>query len=1188
MASACSGLLWAAAVAAVTVALCAWEVTAGPALLKNGGYDGVIVAIDDSVPADNCRAILNNLEISLAGASQFLHAALEGRAYLRTVTVLLPDAWADSCSPRYVTTSSGETADIRVSVPHPVFGDSTWTQQSQGCGQPGDFIYLSYRQLLEGKNLARSLVREWTKYRYGVFDETGYHGDSVYPTCYYGDQNKSKVTGCSDLPIADMGICDDPNLVYNTSNMVHADAKSSIMFASESPHITKFCDSQTHNKHAPTKHNLICERRSVMDVILQHPDFINSVGDASVMTNTTPSVLYKKRKLTRYVLVVEETMAMHVRESWVFLRTAVRKWLVYDLPANTEVGLVLCNETASNRVHRLSELTSVTTRDFLAATIPYTPGESHSAGCLHCGVREALDMLKDRATIAGPASSVVIIIAPGMDHVTELNALLPRAVSFGVRLVTINYPNIARSAPLNSLAHATGGEAFTVQEQRYNMATSYVTTYFKLANILFSIASQYYEGRPGVMPIEVHRRELSDDGRSSVTGSFVLEESLGEPAQFNVYTHNSEMPLIRRMSLTSPSQIVYSRRSDSLLSFKMLTLPANLNETGTWTYEIERFPGNPQPHFVQVMATPRTRSSLVVRARAWTSEGKTPLILYTEVKRGDYPVLGARVEVIATYPGKNGSGAHRDKFELLDTGSGDPDITKGDGVYSRYFTAQAEGMYTFEISVMDNGNTAYSWQDIAVSEPYSECCGSVVPTPAVQPLSPFQRILPPTSAVFGPEDISIDPILGRIGDLRARIIPTDLKARLTWTAPDVGSTPVSHYEIRYAHSLSDIIEHYDSVGQIWNYGTPFPLTPGSETTFTLDFTRNPSLLDLPLYIRMRAFAESIDGPASGPISNWVYVMVPSPPPPPPPPTTLPTSTFDISSWPNENTDAASVLPGIAQAENFGLELILPIVGGLALLTICLIVYCYICILRRRHGNSDKKQKGKDKHTSNGKQQVTSPSTPVTIMPSSPGNISNGNSNNSIAPPPQPDSMPPQYEATISEEKKRFSVSQLQQEEQMLQQQHEQLLQQQRDMTPHVVALPSTNSVSGISTISNGGSNTITRGGRTLSPYQSWTASQLLHEHERRHSPYGGRADEEVTSGNGGNQMPPPVPPLPAYTASNNAVYSSGPIYGVHPGTFSTSAGYHRNGSLVPFNPSLQGSLSSVSSGDRKKRNVTMV
>lgn len=47
-----------------------------------------------------------------------------------------------------------------------------------------------------------------------------------------------------------------------------------------------------------------------------------------------------------------------------------------------------------------------------------------------------------------------------------------------------------------------------------------------------------------------------------------------------------------------------------------------------------------------------------------------PVVLYAEVKRGDWPVLGARVEVIVTKRTGNDSSRYRERFELLDSGSG--------------------------------------------------------------------------------------------------------------------------------------------------------------------------------------------------------------------------------------------------------------------------------------------------------------------------------------------------------------------------------------------------------------------------------------------------------------------------------------------------------------------------------------
>lgn len=49
-----------------------------------------------------------------------------------------------------------------------------------------------------------SLVKEFAKYRYGVFEEQGYFNDPVYPLCFK-DGDTVKITGCSDFQINDNG-----------------------------------------------------------------------------------------------------------------------------------------------------------------------------------------------------------------------------------------------------------------------------------------------------------------------------------------------------------------------------------------------------------------------------------------------------------------------------------------------------------------------------------------------------------------------------------------------------------------------------------------------------------------------------------------------------------------------------------------------------------------------------------------------------------------------------------------------------------------------------------------------------------------------------------------------------------------------------------------------------------------------
>lgn len=404
-------------------------------------------------------------------------------------------------------------------------------------------------------------------------------------------------------------ICEDPlNKNINISDLIDSKARTSIMFGAESPSVSMFCDEGNHDKYAPTKHNFMCDRRSTLDVILQHKDFLTQdhrLSDGEKITNTTPSFTYVKPTVTRYVLVIEDTQEMLIRESWTYLRNAIRKWAVYDLPSNAEVALIMVNETGATVLLQPTPLANQTAGDVVASNIPYTPGDSRTAACLHCALTDAVAMLKD-STNRGPASSVVILVSSGMESVGVDKAIeqARTAAEHGIRIATINYPGVLRQLPLDVLAKETGGPYYTVYERKQNIDTSLLTTYFQLTNVMYDITTRFYEGEKSDMPIEIHRRELIDDGRNSITGSFVLDENMGEPARFSLFTHNVETPLIRSVTLWSPSQTQYTRRSDRMLGVKIITLAAPISEAGTWTYRIERWAGNPQPHYVQVMATP--------------------------------------------------------------------------------------------------------------------------------------------------------------------------------------------------------------------------------------------------------------------------------------------------------------------------------------------------------------------------------------------------------------------------------------------------------------------------------------------------------------------------------------------------------------------------------------------------------
>lgn len=190
----------------------------------------------------------------------------------------------------------------------------------------------------------------------------------------------------------------------------------------------------------------------------------------------------------------------------------------------------------------------------------------------------------------------------------------------------------------------------------------------------------------------------------------------------------------------------------------------------------------------------------------------------------------------------------------------------------------------------------------------------------------------------------------------------------------------------------------------------------------------------------------------------------------------------------------------------------------------------------------------------------------------------------------------QYQEQYGEDKRRrYSVLQTPEEAYIISQARN-IGQQQRP--PSNLSMPAYNQQPPgyiVSQIANGTTGRI----RTLSPFQSWTASQLLHEHERRNSPYGEKMDsservDDINRHNGPQfQLPPPVPPLPAGVYNGEPAYGQN-LYGGDGAVRSSVSGINSSPNYAGYirstiNPSLQGSLSSVNSGDiRKKRNVTMV
>jgi hypothetical protein len=93
-----------------------------------------------------------------------------------------------------------------------------------------------------------------------------------------------------------------------------------------------------------SRHHSLCRGQTPKNVILAHPDF-HSLR-SPVINFTVPRFSVTRLASPRYVIVLENSQTMNMRDHWDFIRTASKKFIVHDLPDAAMVGLVLFNEQA--------------------------------------------------------------------------------------------------------------------------------------------------------------------------------------------------------------------------------------------------------------------------------------------------------------------------------------------------------------------------------------------------------------------------------------------------------------------------------------------------------------------------------------------------------------------------------------------------------------------------------------------------------------------------------------------------------------------------------------------------------------------------------------------------------------------------------------------------------------------------
>jgi hypothetical protein len=338
-------------------------------------------------------------------------------------------------------------------------------------------------------------------------------------------------------------------------------------------------------------------------------------------------------------------------------------------------------------------------------------------------------------------------------------------------------------------------------------------------------------------------------------GSFSVESSLSLDLWVHVLIEDSTD--IHVFEIQSPSGQIFSfPKYDAGLVYFSLRGP---RETGVWSYRIRLYAGS------------ATRSMLLecwaaggadqVNLATWSrvaeeGEGRAgsppPAFLYARLEQAGLPVLSA--QVTALVHGPPGSEPPVNVIQLVDDGAGYPDITRGDGIYSAYFTQfslEAAGLYSLEVEA-DNNGTAGVLNVRRSETPPADCCGSSLPTSPVVPLESFRRFSTAPAFYYAPSAWSVGGNRtggqtqqrdlfppNRISDFRlANYFNNSLFVTLAWTAPGdnlTGGGPTFRYEIRCFTDRSALSEvNFAEQGILVHASlVPSPGDPGTEQRSTV-------------------------------------------------------------------------------------------------------------------------------------------------------------------------------------------------------------------------------------------------------------------------------------------------------------------------------------------------------------------
>eukprot|EP00090_Calanus_glacialis_P035817 TRINITY_DN6109_c0_g1_i2.p1 TRINITY_DN6109_c0_g1~~TRINITY_DN6109_c0_g1_i2.p1 ORF type:complete len:1093 (+),score=204.46 TRINITY_DN6109_c0_g1_i2:1-3279(+) len=791
--------------------------------LQVEGID-LTVKIYQDIPKHLCGRALANLEALLTSSSYLLQQHTSSP--INTISIILPPTLVKTACTANITLNKlqKEPVDILLTDRDPVFGSSPFSVQHGGCGERGRHVILPLDSLVQGENVTDDTIQQLSSslvsHLYGVFPTHGYSNDSRYPQSYEVGEVVLDNAGCS--------------------------LKNKL-----------FCTPELYDRETPTKQNLLCNNKSPMEIVSQHP--LNTHASSNSTAGTplfTPSFRYVSHQTTLYILVLDRSAQMGERGRWTNLHNSLHGFIT-TLSAHDELAVVTYASQARTNLHP----TTVTDQNKkgLHGRIP-AKASSENSSCHSCGIKRALGLVSESS-----ADLTVIVLVKASDSSDDVSEDIGEATEH--KAVSIYGLLVGES----SVKDTEKMKIYSISDYTANQQTQFSDALQAVANDISGDEKGY---------LKFYENEMRNVTNRIIQGKFTVEESVRSNMKVILNTKFKEN--IEHFELISPSgkenKFPLVERGSIYFDFE------SESETGIWTFKIAlvNAPSIPFPKLTVSSYAMKTLP-VTVQLKSWSnvrgassSQISEPVLLYAEVMQGSLPVSGAEVVAKIGRPGG-------DTIEVIltDTGTGYPDITAGDGIYSAYFTSFSaqRGLYGVTVTASDGSGSARI--PTVSSGTAEECCGSSYPTVSTIPTPPFKRIFMGPSFYVSqgaqffikdgiPEMRDIFPP-ARITDLHVeKHIENSLQVQLSWTAPggDFAEGKAAAYEIRYSSNKTQLYDQDFKMMAIPGIETSIP-HPGESGE--IQFTKvQPPLPNEVFYYGL----VSIDQAGNrSPVSNLAAVFV---------------------------------------------------------------------------------------------------------------------------------------------------------------------------------------------------------------------------------------------------------------------------------------------------------------------------